>query len=96
MGLAICNSSVNQLGVFWLLGGGEDEGGVGGGILGFVFANGCGELVCYSYAGKGRGRCNSRSWTGDVGEGLTCEIACAQIWLAELNRLEAEEAYQSH
>lgn len=32
---------VNQLGVLGLLGGGEDEGGVGGGILGLVLGDGC-------------------------------------------------------
>lgn len=41
MALAVLNSDVNQLGVFGLLGCGEDERWVGGGILGLVFANGC-------------------------------------------------------
>lgn len=39
--LAVLDSGVNQLGVFGLLGGREDEGRVGGGILGLVLANGC-------------------------------------------------------
>jgi len=39
--LAVLNSDVNQLGVFGLLGCGEDERWVGGGILGLVFADGC-------------------------------------------------------
>jgi hypothetical protein len=34
------DSIVNELGVLGLLGGGEDEGGVGGGILRLVLANG--------------------------------------------------------
>lgn len=38
--LAILDSGVNQLGVFRLLGSREDQGGVGGGILGLVLANG--------------------------------------------------------
>jgi hypothetical protein len=38
--LAVGDSLVDELGVLGLLGGGEDEGGVGGGILGLVFANG--------------------------------------------------------
>jgi hypothetical protein len=39
--LAILNRRVDQLGIFGLLGGGEDEGGVGGGILGLVFGDSC-------------------------------------------------------
>jgi hypothetical protein len=39
--LAICNSLVNQLCVFGLLGGGEDERGVGRGILRLVLVDGC-------------------------------------------------------
>jgi hypothetical protein len=38
--LAVCHSHIHQLGVFGLLGGGEDEGRVGGGILWLVLANG--------------------------------------------------------
>jgi hypothetical protein len=36
----VCDSIVNELGVLGLLGGGEDEGRVGGGVLGLVLANG--------------------------------------------------------
>ena len=36
----VCDSIVNELGVLGLLGSGEDEGGVGGGILRLVLANG--------------------------------------------------------
>jgi hypothetical protein len=36
----VCDSIVNELGVLGLLGSGEDEGRVGGGILGLVLANG--------------------------------------------------------
>lgn len=39
--LAIGDGSIYQLGVLGLLGGGQDERGVGGGILRLVFANGC-------------------------------------------------------
>lgn len=39
--LSVLNGLVDELGVLWLLGGGEDQGGVGGGILRLVFANGC-------------------------------------------------------
>lgn len=38
--LAVGDSVVDELGVLGLLGGGEDEGGVGGGILRLVLANG--------------------------------------------------------
>jgi hypothetical protein len=41
MGLAVLNSNVYQLGIFWLLGCREDEGGVGCGILRLVFADSC-------------------------------------------------------
>ena len=41
MFLAILNRGVHQLGIFGLLGGGEDEGGVGGGILRLVLFDGC-------------------------------------------------------
>lgn len=57
MALAVLNSDVNQLGVFGLLGCGEDERWVGGGILGLVFANGCGiSVFAFGYR------------IGDVGE----------------------------
>lgn len=39
--LAVGDGSIYQLGVFGLLRGGQNERGVGGGILGLVFANGC-------------------------------------------------------
>lgn len=38
--LAVCDSIINELGVLGLLGGGEDEGRVGGGVLRLVLANG--------------------------------------------------------
>jgi hypothetical protein len=38
--LAVCDSLVDQLRVLLLLGRGEDEGGVGGGILGLVLLDG--------------------------------------------------------
>lgn len=38
------DGNVDQLGVLGLLGGGKDQGGVGGGILGLVLANGCDKL----------------------------------------------------
>lgn len=39
--LAVLNGDVHQLGVLGLLGGSQDERGVGGGILGLVLADGC-------------------------------------------------------
>jgi len=45
VGLAVLNSNVYQLGIFWLLGRGEDEGGVGCGILRLVLADSCGISV---------------------------------------------------
>ena len=41
MGLAVLDSNVYQLGIFWLLGCDENEGGVGCGILRLVFADSC-------------------------------------------------------
>lgn len=38
--LAIFYGSVDELGVLWLLGGGEDQGRVGSGILGLVLVDG--------------------------------------------------------
>jgi len=52
MSLAVLNSNINQLGIFGLLGCGENEGGVGGGILGLVFADGCEILVRRSQMDK--------------------------------------------
>lgn len=42
--LGVGNGIVNQLSILGLLGGGEDERRVGGGILGLVLVNGC-EMV---------------------------------------------------
>jgi hypothetical protein len=53
VGLAVFNSNVDQLGIFGLLGGGENEGGVGGGILRLVFADCCGILVIWSQIEEG-------------------------------------------
>lgn len=39
--LAVRNSGIDEAGVFRLLGRGQDQGGVGGGVLGLVFADGC-------------------------------------------------------
>lgn len=44
--LSVCNGDVDQLCVFLLLGCGQDEGWVGGGILGLVFANGWRSQLC--------------------------------------------------
>lgn len=38
--LAVLDGDVHQLGVLLLLGSGQDEGRIGGGILGLIFANG--------------------------------------------------------
>lgn len=43
--LTVSDGSVDESGVLGLLGSGENQGGVGGGILGLVLANGCGSLV---------------------------------------------------
>lgn len=57
--LAVSDSVVNQLGVLGLLGSGENEGRVGGGILWLVLADGCeGEersisICLFLIAGKG-------------------------------------------
>jgi hypothetical protein len=42
--LGVVDGDVYQLGVLGLLGGGQDEGGVGGGILGLVLGDGCAVL----------------------------------------------------
>lgn len=39
--LGVVDGNIDQLGVLGLLGSGENEGGVGGGILRLVLANGC-------------------------------------------------------
>lgn len=46
--LGVVDCGVDQLGVLGLLGGREDQGGVGGGILGLVLADGCGSLSVWS------------------------------------------------
>jgi hypothetical protein len=46
--LAVLNGNVDQLGILRLLGGGENERWVGGSILGFIFADGCGILEFHS------------------------------------------------
>lgn len=40
LGLAVLDGSVDELGVLGLLGSGEDQGGVGGGILRVVLGDG--------------------------------------------------------
>jgi hypothetical protein len=40
LGFGVGDGIVNELGILGLLGGGEDQGRVGGGILGLVLANG--------------------------------------------------------
>jgi len=47
MALAVLDGNVHQLGVFGLLGRREDEGRVGGGILGLVLVDG-GKVACIS------------------------------------------------
>jgi hypothetical protein len=47
VGLAVLDSNVYQLGIFWLLGCDENEGGVGCGILRLVFADSCGISVSW-------------------------------------------------
>lgn len=42
--LSVVDGNIDQLGVLGLLGGSEDEGGVGGGILRLVLANGYREM----------------------------------------------------
>lgn len=43
--LTVGNSGVDEGGVLGLLGSGQDQGGVGGGILGLVLADGCDTLL---------------------------------------------------
>jgi hypothetical protein len=47
VGLAVLDSNIYQLGIFCLLGRGENEGGVGCGILRLVFADSCGISVSW-------------------------------------------------
>ena len=51
--LYVGNGGVQHSGVLGLFGGRENEGGVGGGILGLVLANGCGSVSIGSYRGVG-------------------------------------------
>lgn len=41
LGLAVGNGSVDESGILGLLGSSQDQGGVGGGILGLVLADSC-------------------------------------------------------
>jgi hypothetical protein len=59
VGLAVLNSNVDKLSIFGLLGSREDEGGVGGGILWLIFADGCGVSVIYPRIEEG-GELDSR------------------------------------
>jgi hypothetical protein len=43
--LAVGNGGVDESGILGLLGSSQDQGGVGGGILGLVLADGCGTLA---------------------------------------------------
>jgi hypothetical protein len=45
LGLTVGNSGVDQSGVLGLLGSSQDQGGVGGSILGLVLADGCATLA---------------------------------------------------
>jgi hypothetical protein len=45
--LAVGHGSVDKSGILWLLGRSQDQGGVGGGILGLVLADGCGTLAIF-------------------------------------------------
>lgn len=45
--LAVGDSVVDQVRILGLLGGGEDQRGVGGGILRLVFADGCDDLLVH-------------------------------------------------
>ena len=51
--LYVGNGGVQHSGVLGLLGGRENEGGVGGGILGLVLANSYGSVSIGSYRGIG-------------------------------------------
>lgn len=63
MALAVLDSNVHQLGIFGLLGGGKNEGGVGGGILRLVFADCCGILVfCSEFEGGGELELGMMDW----------------------------------
>lgn len=45
--LAVGDGSINEGGILGLLGSGQEQGGVGGGILGLVLANGCVTLLAH-------------------------------------------------
>jgi hypothetical protein len=65
--LHLCNSGIEERSVLGLLGGGQDERGVGGGILRLVLADGCSSVSRYL--------AQSRGWEAEGGEGgLTCEV----------------------
>jgi hypothetical protein len=38
---AVCDCDIDKFGIFFLFGGGEDERGVSGSVLGLVFADCC-------------------------------------------------------
>ena len=61
--LGLSDGVVDQGRILGLLGGGEDEGGVGGGILGLVLANGC----------------NSRQYGNSYGVGVHDMPVCRSI-----------------
>jgi hypothetical protein len=50
--LTVGNGSVDEGSVFGLLGSSQDQGGVGGGILGLVLANGCVMLIAGIHTGE--------------------------------------------
>lgn len=52
LGLAVSNSFVNELAILGLLGGGKNQGGVGGSILGFVLGDGYTSYQCVSYRAR--------------------------------------------
>lgn len=80
--LSVCNSYVHELGVFWLLGGGEDEGGVGGGVLGLVFADGCCLLVLILF--EGIVEIGLEESGAEMVGCLTCEITWRGILVSSL------------
>jgi hypothetical protein len=59
--LAVGDSIVDELGVLGLLGGGEDEGRVGGGVLRLVLANG-GEVTRVAHDGLPRRELSVLFW----------------------------------
>jgi hypothetical protein len=97
--LSVCNSNVDELSIFGLLGSGEDEGRVGGSILRLIFADGCFSSVSCS---------GSRYWVASRRFGMNWrhkgvgrELAYKQSHLKHFvsfyfESCSAEEAYQSH